>query len=565
MIGEKAVAVARTLCQAARLAMPLAVRRFVWGGLCLQEFTAFLGVRDPELLGQLLAKDDGRADRYAPILGVQNLRWVLFQPTVDANTRVANPHEPYALVLSFTFEGELEDVLAELAERQSVREILATCHEFDVRTDPCPFLTSARVRSGFMYRDIGPVHEPDEGPGGSYPLDATRSEMEDACARQGEFEQFYSQHANATPADRLAAFLALFGERSFPLPLTEFERPQPDEYRWVKRASDLSVRLQARYGRLGLRRRRRGAHAKAHGFLHGTFTVEVVPEEYRVGLFSQPGATYDVRLRPSNGYPMVEGDAKGDARGLAMSVMLPGDRFNASKFLLKDRLGRQDFILFNQPVFFASDIREFTVLLSIMSSTSKLRMAFRFLAYTLVWRRFRPMWLLGRTLSGAVAHPLKPVFHSATPYLLGDLHIVKYSVEPEDPRVFDVYKVGEERDFLARTLSLSLGDSPIKLKLYLHVRKLAADRESMKNDVEDATVDWDARGEEKIHAATITLGPQEPTTDDRMTEAEGWLFNPWNALSAHRPLGSLNRGRLSIYRDSQTYRAAPSQAPTPAS
>jgi hypothetical protein len=41
-----------------------------------------------------------------------------------------------------------------------------------------------------------------------------------------------------------------------------------------------------------------------------------------------------------------------------------------------------------------------------------------------------------------------------------------------------------------------------------------------------------------------------------MRRAEQMVFTPWNTLEAHRPLGSLTRGRLSVYRASSDYRRA---------
>jgi len=62
-------------------------------------------------------------------------------------------------------------------------------------------------------------------------------------------------------------------------------------------------------------------------------------------------------------------------------------------------------------------------------------------------------------------------------------------------------------------------------------------------------------GAEKVHVANVVIGPQDPTSLERMQLAELARFNPWNALRQHRPVGSLNRARLAAYRASQRYRS----------
>jgi hypothetical protein len=109
-------------------------------------------------------------------------------------------------------------------------------------------------------------------------------------------------------------------------------------------------------------------------------------------------------------------------------------------------------------------------------------------------------------------------------------------------------------------LQESLRHEPIVLDLYVHAPP------PEKVDVEDPTVDWDRKTYPRVRVATLTIPPQDPTTPARLEQGERTSFNPWNARKEHRPLGSLNRARLAIYRASAEARrgiAQPAAHPAP--
>ncbi|HET9933271.1 MAG TPA: hypothetical protein VFQ35_21350, partial [Polyangiaceae bacterium] len=170
----------------------------------------------------------------------------------------------------------------------------------------------------------------------------------------------------------------------------------------------------------------------------------------------------------------------------------------------------------------------------------------------------RIIGLLAKTFAQRLKHPLATVFHSASPYGLGDHHAVKYSVEPATPQRFAALSAGSETDYLRDALAESLRDEPIELKVFIHVmspRMVPLGYRSLAHIVEDATLDWSQLGAIKVHVASIELPQQDATNADSLQTAERFRFNPWHALAAHRPLGSLNRARLSAYRASQSYRS----------
>jgi len=75
--------------------------------------------------------------------------------------------------------------------------------------------------------------------------------------------------------------------------------------------------------------------------------------------------------------------------------------------------------------------------------------------------------------------------------------------------------------------------------------------------IEDASVVWPEELSPHEVVATVHLPAQDPYpySDARRRYADDILsFNPWHALAAHRPLGSVMRSRRSAYPHSSTFR-----------
>ena len=57
--------------------------------------------------------------------------------------------------------------------------------------------------------------------------------------------------------------------------------------------------------------------------------------------------------------------------------------------------------------------------------------------------------------------------------------------------------------------------------------------------------------------ARLTLPRQDPAADAALAaEVEAAVFDPWQALAAHRPLGDVMRARKVVYFESQKGRGA---------
>lgn len=82
--------------------------------------------------------------------------------------------------------------------------------------------------------------------------------------------------------------------------------------------------------------------------------------------------------------------------------------------------------------------------------------------------------------------------------------------------------------------------------------------------IEDASVEWDTKF---YKVAILKFFPQSYDQDQRSqvdTMCDKMAFNPWHAISEHRPLGNQNRACRRVYDSSrQIGRAARREVPLP--
>lgn len=548
--------------------------------LSTRNFVAVMGVKNPHEVAATLREVDS-ALAYRGISGLHNLRWTLFYPNKSNDGSVTELGEEQALVLALIFDGRLDDILNGLLAKPElrVREILEHCFGFDEGTNVASFLRERETPTGYCFRDLGPLILPPKREGkpslwrdflysvrlasssGQEP-DPTLHHINEAEQIRQRFEDFYADHSDKSPEELRAAFLEAFDDAQFPFPITELERRHSDEETWVRHMIDTARKRQEAAAFLDADGAvHRDVHAKSHGLLEATF--QVLPPEnpkLRVGLFAAPGS-YRALLRPSNGEGKVQADARRDARGLALRVLLPPavDGRELQYLLSGNARGKQDFVLMNSPVFFANDIKT----LALLSATDRIEGTLQRLLGVLALAArpggLRRTMLLVRSISTRLKHPLAANFHSTTPYRFGNEHIVKYSIEPAPQRSLATGEDPTDPNFLADNLRASLEGGGVQLRFFVHVLSATVAPQgyrSIKDVVEDATIDWGPLGARKVHVANINIGKQNPSTAERYQQAEESEFNPWNALVEHQPLGSLNRARLSAYRASQRYRAA---------
>jgi hypothetical protein len=281
---------------------------------------------------------------------------------------------------------------------------------------------------------------------------------------------------------------------------------------------------------------RRDAHPKAHGCVKAQFHVlETLPDRLAKGIFS-PGKTYQAWIRFSNGSSdPTRPDIKKDARGMAIKVLgVPG------KKLLEDegQADTQDFILINNPVFFANDPARY---LSFMRDANSDRFYPKlFIPFALGAKGTR---IALETKSKRISNPLQTRYWSMVPYQLGigsDRDAVKYSARGCSATM-DPMPDKPGRDFLRDALrnTLQKGDACMEL--------LVQPRTSSSMDVEDSMTEWKEAQSPFYPVATIRIPQQIFDTPDQNEFCEELSFSPWHALPEHKPLGVTNRLRKVIY------------------
>lgn len=332
---------------------------------------------------------------------------------------------------------------------------------------------------------------------------------------------------------------------------------------------------------------KRDAHPKVHGCVQGVLEVcPDLPEHLREGLFAHP-RSYCAWVRFSNAFK-IQHDLEFETRGMAIKLVDVGDAPRALTAGLEgDRERRtQDFLLATHDAFFLPsmkyDYQKFAEATAIG----------QWAVFKFFWHQHlvRKGWLaLIRSAFVKARNPLAITYHSQTPYAFGDKAVVKLRARPRwSLRLEHTYT--SDLLFLLKAIvangALAVGQwrakaqaaqnfcdkylAPRDLLRYAMMETLAAQdvtfditvqsrREPIESIGDDATKRWSEATWPFERVATLTIprqvfwpapGMPEPVqkaTERMMALGENMSFNPWHALRAHMPLGSINEARARIY------------------
>lgn len=272
--------------------------------------------------------------------------------------------------------------------------------------------------------------------------------------------------------------------------------------------------------------------ARASACVDADFEVlDALPKAHRVGLFETP-RRYRATIRFANATSAT--DRERDTRGMAICVrdvvganLTPGET-------------RHDFVLNSHPVMVAPDAREFLALLR-ANEAGGIRRALYFATHPKAAR------IAVASRQHHTSH-LDIPYWSTTPYAFGAGRAVKYMARPTSThgsrlpdRLTDTYL----RDALRRHLEEA--DATFDFMVQFH-------QNDKTTPIDDATVEWSPREAPWHPVGRITIPRQAIDGATRIAACEGLSFNPWHALEAHRPLGSMNRARREIYRALSEFR-----------
>jgi hypothetical protein len=291
---------------------------------------------------------------------------------------------------------------------------------------------------------------------------------------------------------------------------------------------------------------RRDAHPKAHGAVHGTFTVLAdIPEALRHGLFAKP-ATYPVWIRFSNGNQTP--DYRGDIRGMGIKLcQVMGEK------ILHDEKHTQDFLLIANTTMPVGGPAEYLALFEALLNHSPWA-AIKGIAPV---HLFGAMAYLARIALSQATNPLLMRYWSTTPYKLGN-GAVKYSARPCASMNAGAFKRPEDPgpNFLREVMAALLLERDACFDFMVQPQ---TDPQSM--PIEDAAVEWSETASPFVKVGNLHIPKQRFESKAQDTFCENLSINPWHTLVEHRPLGGINRVRRAVYEDISAYRHMRNDAP----
>ncbi len=308
----------------------------------------------------------------------------------------------------------------------------------------------------------------------------------------------------------------------------------------------------------------RGVHPKDHGCVDASFQINAdIAEELRIGLFGNVGAEFKAIIRFSNAATLVSPDSTEEngkpihgSRGMAIKVMgVPEPDCEGSTVT-------QDFLMVNHPVFAFANVEDYEVLSQVILDDNE--SPNRFFAIQgskqgdAAARAAETLKIVGRIRSASFqappSHPAQNRYFSGAPFAFGPNRVMKYSATPREkptqlPDIVD-------RDYLRQNLLKRLdpvgSSEPIVFDFSVQVRE--ASSLNVQEDIENASHEWKEADFPFVNVATITIPLQDFDTAEAKQKCEGAFLTPWHSLSAHRPLGGINRLRRKVYETSARLR-----------
>jgi len=293
----------------------------------------------------------------------------------------------------------------------------------------------------------------------------------------------------------------------------------------------------------------RDAHAKAHGCVRAEVQVlkDLAPE-LRQGVFANPGQTWQATVRLSNGNAYPQFDSIRDARGMALKLHeVPGRQLMASEAARQE----QDFVMFNHPNFFVSDVAEYQQNIAAQADGKKVGAFFP--AWDPRTWQVRHLFIALATLAPAPASPTQTTYFSVSPYKFGKAN-AKFRVMP-DPDSCPTYNLPAQNqdlpNFLRSALVQQLSTDRAPACFVLQIQRQDPNRFM---PIEDTSIEWKEADAPFETVARVTIPAQDFDTPVQNLACDNQSFNPWFGVEAHRPIGGINRLRKSVYEAVSDYR-----------
>lgn len=333
----------------------------------------------------------------------------------------------------------------------------------------------------------------------------------------------------------------------------DIETVQPDEQETIdgiiEGMTAQSETVEKREGRAV-----RASHAKSSACVIGELTVaDGLAPELAQGLFANPG-TFQVAVRFAQGPGETLGDRVSTHRGMAIRVFgvegekLPGHDDDT-----------QDFMLATGTTFPSGTAQGFLRDAKQIGATTPLPEGFKSAVSSLARNMNKVLHAFGTEYARAdffghpFSHPLADAYFSQCPIRFGD-YVAKLGVFPasSDQDALKDWRLEPHQDedgFRHASIDyFGAHDAVFEVRAQLWT-------DPATQPIEDASVDWPVDHAGYVTVATIRLPHQQAYGPERVRYFdEVMTFRPAHSLAAHRPLGSVMRARLQVYRALSEFR-----------
>ncbi len=298
----------------------------------------------------------------------------------------------------------------------------------------------------------------------------------------------------------------------------------------------------------------RASHAKSSACAVGELRIEPnLPPELAQGLFARPG-THPVAVRFAQGPGETLGDRVSTHRGLSIKVFgVEGERLPGHD------APTQDFVLATGTTFPSGTAQGFLRDGTAIGSSAGLPETVKSAVSSTMRNVNKLLHAFGTESPKAdffghpFSHPLADAYFSQAPMRFGE-YVAKIGAFPATPaqdalRDWRLDPHEDENGFRhAAAGFFRENDVVFEIKA-----QLWTDAETQ--PIEDASVDWPVEESPYRTIATLRLPAQEAYSAARQRFFdESMTFRPAHSLAAHRPLGSVMRARLQVYKALSDFR-----------
>lgn len=298
----------------------------------------------------------------------------------------------------------------------------------------------------------------------------------------------------------------------------------------------------------------RASHAKSTACVTGELIVaDGLPPEFAQGLFAS-GGTYPVAVRFAQGPGETLGDRVSTHRGMSIKV------FNAlGEKLPGHDADTQDFVLATGPTFPSGTakgfLRDGTVIggSAGLPETTKSAVSSTMRNFNKVLHAFGANSSFADFFGHPFSHPLADAYFSQAPMRWGDF-VAKVAAVPASPAqdALRDWRLDphEDEDGFRRAAVATFGERDIVFELRAQLWTNEATQ-----PIEDASVEWPTDESQYRTVATLRLPRQTAYSPERVRYFDELMtFRPAHSLAAHRPLGSVMRARLQVYKALSAFR-----------